>query len=88
MTLTQLQETLTSAQRRDPNHHLWRNGRFWWIAFTVHTPDYRTHRLRFSLKTEDLEEARERRDRVFSWYTEREDVTLSLRVAKGRARAG
>jgi hypothetical protein len=20
----------------DPNHHLWRNGRLWWIAFTVH----------------------------------------------------
>ncbi len=88
MTLTQLHDTLASAQREDPNHHLWRNGRYWWIAFTVHTPDYRAHRLRFSLRTEDLEDARVRRDRVFRWYAEREDVALSLRVPKPKARAG
>ena len=28
----------------DPNHHLWRNGRLWWVAFTVHLPGWRKDR--------------------------------------------
>ena len=48
MTVQELNQNLALADERDPNHHLWRNGRFWWIAFTVHTPDWRVHRLRFS----------------------------------------
>ena len=80
MTTAQLDKTLAQAGREDPNHHLWRNGRFWWIAFTVHTPDWRVHRLRFSLKTDDLEEARIRRDRALHWYAQRDDCTLSLRL--------
>jgi len=47
------------------NHHLWRNGRLWWIAFTVHTPDGRGLRIRRSLGTTDVLEARIRRDEIF-----------------------
>jgi hypothetical protein len=47
---------------RNPNHHLWRNGRLWWIAFTVIHDGWRQERIRRSLGTADLEEARRRRD--------------------------
>ena len=33
----------------DPDHHLWRNGRLWWIAFTVHLPGWQKERIRRSL---------------------------------------
>jgi hypothetical protein len=46
----------------NPNHHLWRNGRLWWIAFTVVYDGWRQERIRRSLATPDLEEARRRRD--------------------------
>jgi hypothetical protein len=46
----------------NPNHHLWRNGRLWWIAFTVIHDGWRQERIRRSLGTPDLEEARRRRD--------------------------
>jgi hypothetical protein len=64
------QETSWQDRRRarapDPqNHHLWRNGRRWWIAFTVHTPDGRGLRVRRSLGTTDVREARLRRDEIF-----------------------
>jgi hypothetical protein len=36
----------------------------WWCHLTVHKPDTTTERLRFSLKTRDIEKARERRDRI------------------------
>ncbi|MCL4849584.1 MAG: hypothetical protein KJ066_23775 [Acidobacteria bacterium] len=48
--------------RLGPNHHLWRNGRLWWIAFTVIHDGWRQERVRHSLKTADLAEARRRRD--------------------------
>ena len=64
-------EHATARNRRRPrstdprNHHLWRNGRRWWIAFTVHTPDGRGLRIRRSLGTTDVREARQRRDEIF-----------------------
>ncbi len=65
-------ERATALSRRRPckqdaqNHHLWRNGRRWWIAFTVHTPDGRGIRIRRSLGTTDVHEARLRRDEIFA----------------------
>ena len=38
----------------DPDHHLWRNGRLWWVAFTVHLPGWQKERVRLSLGTADL----------------------------------
>jgi hypothetical protein len=52
----------------NPNHHLWRNGRLWWIAFTVIYDGWRQERIRRSLGTADLEEARRRRDHVLYEY--------------------
>jgi hypothetical protein len=62
-----------------PNHHLWRNGRLWWIAFTVHKPDWTVERVRFSLGTRDVEEARRRRDLILRSYDRSGQYELSLR---------
>jgi hypothetical protein len=62
-----------------PDHHLWRNGRLWWVAFTVHLPGWRKERVRRSLGTAELEEARRRRDALFARLAEESEITLSLR---------
>lgn len=52
----------------NPNHHLWRNGRLWWVAFTVIHDGWRQERVRRSLRTADLDEARRRRDDLLQQY--------------------
>lgn len=52
----------------NPNHHLWRNGRLWWVAFTVIYDGWRQERVRRSLGTADLEYARSRRDELLNQY--------------------
>ncbi len=60
--------TLAVRQRSDrpidanPDHHLWNNRGTWWCQFTLHRPDYTAERVRVSLKTRDVAEARRRRD--------------------------
>ena len=68
-----------------PDHHLWRNGRLWWTAFTVHLPGWRKDRVRLSLATDDLIEARRRRDEVLADYPAANGCALSIR---GGARRG
>lgn len=63
----------------DPDHHLWKNGRLFWVAFTVHLPGWRKERIRRSLGTADVTEARRRRDALFAEIEGLPDVTLSLR---------
>jgi hypothetical protein len=70
-----------TTNRTHPDHHLWRNGRLWWVAFTVHLPGWRKERVRRSLGTADLEEARRRRDVLFARLAEQSEITLSLRFA-------
>lgn len=67
-----------------PDHHLWRNGRLWWVAFTVHLPEWRKERIRRSLGTADLEEARRLRDALFLRLGQESDLTLSLRGVTSR----
>lgn len=54
------------VNEENENHHLWNNRGTWWCHFTVHKADYTTERIRLSLKTRDLDEARRRRDKVFA----------------------
>ena len=63
----------------NPDHHLWRNGRFWWVAFTLIHDGWRQERVRRSLKTADVAEARHRRDAIFAQYAGAESTELSLR---------
>jgi len=72
----------------DPNHHLWRNGRLWWVAFTVHLPGWRKDRVRVSLGTSDVVEARRRRDALLRAYPEQKACALSLRIGGRPVRAG
>jgi hypothetical protein len=62
-----------------PDHHLWRNGRLWWVAFTVHLPGWKKDRVRVSLGTADLAEARRRRDALLARYPLEAGCELSLR---------
>ena len=48
----------------NPNHHLWNNRGVWWCHLTVHKSDATSERLRFSLKTREVEKARSRRDNI------------------------
>lgn len=73
-----------ASESTHPDHHLWRNGRRWWVAFTVHLPGWRKERVRRSLGTTDLDEARRRRDALFARLATERDVTLSLRFAPQR----
>jgi hypothetical protein len=53
----------------NPNHHLWKNGRLWWIAFTLIHDGWRQERVRQSLGTDSLPEARLRRDAILGLFT-------------------
>jgi hypothetical protein len=71
----------------DPDHHLWRNGRLWWIAFTVHLPGWQKERVRLSLHTADVAEARRRRDDLLSRYPQERGCALSLRLTTRAGRS-
>jgi hypothetical protein len=70
-----------SIDQQNSDHHLWRNGRLWWIAFTVHR-GWTKERVRQSLQTRDLCEARARRDQVFAAIANGSDCVLSLRLPR------
>ena len=46
----------------NPNHHLWNNHGTWWCHYTVHPTPGTKRRVRVSLGTRDVREAREIRD--------------------------
>ena len=71
----------------NPDHHLWRNGRLFWVAFTVHLPGWQKERVRLSLGTADRGEARRRRDETLRRYPETRPCQLSLRLDPPRRRA-
>ena len=48
------------------NHHLWNNNGTWWIHYTVYPTPVTVERIRHSLKTKILEEARNRRDKILN----------------------
>jgi hypothetical protein len=57
--------TTTSAPANE-NHHIWNNNGTYWCHFTVHPPDFTKRRVRMSLHTADIEEARRRRDALLA----------------------
>ncbi|NUP94860.1 MAG: hypothetical protein HUU28_01735 [Planctomycetaceae bacterium] len=65
----------------DPDHHLWLNGKVWWIAFTYHTADGRKRRLRASLGTHDVQVARRSRDELLDSFERDFGHRPSLRFA-------
>ena len=58
---------MSSRQRfAGENHHLWNNNGTWWFHGTFHKPDGTAERVRTSLRTKCVREARRKRDRVVS----------------------
>lgn len=66
----------------NPDHHLWKNGRLYWTAFTVHLAGWRKDRIRLSLRTADRDEARRRRDALFACWARTGLGDLSLRSTR------
>ena len=64
----------------DPDHHLWRNGRLYLVAFTVHLPGWQKERIRLSLGTADIHKARRRRDQILRDYPLQRQCELAVRV--------
>jgi hypothetical protein len=56
------------AFANNQNHHLWKNGRLWWIAFTLIHDGWRQERVRQSLGTDNIKEARRRRDSILALF--------------------
>jgi len=50
----------------NPNHHLWNNNGTWFIHYVVHPTPYTKERVRRSLQTKSLDEARMRRDALLA----------------------
>jgi len=73
--------------RGDLNHHLWRNGRLWWVAFVALADGVRQVRIRQSLKTDDVEVVRARRDALLAEYEHREGWVVPRRIQARRAAA-
>mgnify|MGYP001827673396 CR=1 FL=1 len=48
------------------NHHLWDNHGTWWFQGTFHLPDGTAERVRRSLRTKCVREARRRRDTILA----------------------
>jgi hypothetical protein len=62
------QPTLSLRATEGENHHIWNNNGTWWVHYTVHLPDYTARRVRASLRTRDVTEARRRRDELLRQF--------------------
>jgi hypothetical protein len=58
----------------NPDHHLWNNNGTWWCHFTLHLPDFSKSRVRRSLGTSSVEEARQHRDFLLATLPEQQEV--------------
>jgi hypothetical protein len=50
----------------NPDHHLWDNNGTWFVHYTIHPTSFTKQRIRASLGTKNLAEARLRRDQLLS----------------------
>jgi hypothetical protein len=50
----------------NPNHHLWNNNGTWFIHYVVHPTPITKERIRKSLGTKSLDEARAKRDAILT----------------------
>ena len=54
----------SGAGYTNPNHHLWNNNGTWFVHYTVYPTPVTKQRIRKSLQTRCVEEARRRRDEL------------------------
>ena len=60
-----VEEMVLRIDESNLNHHLWNNNGTWWIHYTTYPTSVTAERIRRSLKTKIVEEARGRRDQFF-----------------------
>ncbi len=65
------------------DHHLWRNGRLWWIAITLYDAHDRRRRVRESLGTSDVGEARRQRDQFLDRVRRERRWTIASPALRG-----
>lgn len=54
------------VNKKNPDHHLWNNHGTWWLHYTLHMEVFTKRRVRKSLGTHDVDEARARRDALLA----------------------
>jgi hypothetical protein len=65
----------------NPNHHLWNNNGTWFIHYVVHPTPITKERIRKSLGTKSLAEARAKRDAIFTRQTGATQNLTALQLA-------
>jgi hypothetical protein len=71
------QKVVIRVAKTNRNHHIWLNNGTWWVAYTVHRPDYTKVRVRQSLRTKCADTARFERDRLFRRLNTDAEVSLA-----------
>ncbi len=74
---------LRSGEARNPNHHIWCNNGTYFVHLTVVWKERKKVRLRKSLRTKDMGEARRRRDRFIARLGRQPELQLLIR-SRGR----
>lgn len=62
MTIKKNEHASVRIWATNPDHHLYNNNGTWWVHYTAYKADHTSERIRRSLKTRGIQEARERRD--------------------------
>ncbi len=65
----------------NPNHHLWNNNGTWFVHYVVYPTPFTKERVRHSLQTKSLEEARIRRDELLAKLAQTKAVKPALAAA-------
>ena len=66
--LANTEETSLRIDESNLNHHLWNNNGTWWIHYTIYPTPVTAERIRHSLKTKNLIEARNLRDQILESF--------------------
>ena len=61
---THVEEVALRIDESNLDHHIWDNNGTWWIHYTIYPTPVTVERIRSSLKTKSLPEARSRRDEI------------------------
>jgi hypothetical protein len=76
MTIKKNQNASIRIWAQNPDHHLYNNNGSWWLHYTSYPDAISAKRIRRSLGTRNLHEARERRDAFLAqlFHEQRKEV--------------
>ena len=69
--IAQTEEIALREDESNLNHHLWNNNGTWWVHYTIYPTPVTAERIRHSLKTRNLSEARDLRDKILESLIDR-----------------